>query len=498
MPGNSASSNLDYFVLAGVVLACTAVFIIDIQLPLGVGGGIPYELFVMASYWTQKRRYTVATGVLATLLIVVGFFFSMPSGYVAMSIANRFMSIFVIWGSVWFVINYKKSLNYIKKNEKRMSALFEAATEGIIISDFEGNIVTVNHMIEEMFGYGREELKGEKIERLVPVRYKSEHKQFRQTYYDAPVPRPMGQGRDLYGLRSDGEEFPVEISLNFFETDEGRFVISYVIDITQRKKAEGKLLKAHRELKQKALELKQSNDELEQFAYVASHDLQEPLRMVASYTQLLARRYQDKLDEDAHDFIRYAVEGAQRMQDLLNDLLQFSRVGTRANPFEPVELEEVVQGAIKNLERYIEENGAEVSVLSSLPEVAADKHQLIQLFQNLIQNGIKFNNDERPKITIEAREQQDHWQFSILDNGPGIAEKHQEKIFVIFQRLQKREVHDGSGIGLAICKKIVERHGGNIWVDSEPGQGAAFCFTIAKNLEFVQQKQMQDSIEIKY
>ena len=495
MTRNSAPFNYNRALLAGVVVASAGVFILDLQFPLGIAGGIPYALLVMATYWIKQRRYTVAAGLLSTIFIVVGFFFSEPSGYVLISTINRVMATFVIWGSVWFVIKYKNSLNEIKKSENRMSALFEAATEGIIISDLNGEIVTVNKKAEELFGYHRDELIGEKVEVLVPPQYKSRHKHLRYGYYDDPEPRPMGQGRDLYAVRKDGEEFPVEISLNHFENEEGRFVISYVTDITQRKEVEDNLLKAHRELKQKAVELKQSNDELEQFAYVASHDLQEPLRMVASYTQLLARRYRDKLDEDANDFIEYAVDGAKRMQKLLNDLLHFSRVGTRAKSFRKMDINRVVKDALKNLEKYIEEHDAEIIIESPLPDLSVDKSQLTQLLQNLIQNAIKFKKNGRPEVKIAARELDDFWQFSITDNGMGIDEKHREKIFVIFQRLHGRDSYNGSGIGLAICKKIVKRHGGEIWVDSEPGKGSTFYFTIAKELESAQKVHDGDLIE---
>lgn len=483
MSDNTRFLNFNRLLLIIVILASAVVFFIDIQLPLGVSGGIPYELFVMATYWTKRKRYTVGAGILATILIVVGFILSEFSGFILMSVANRVMSIIVIWASVWFVNNYKTSLGEIQKSEKRISALFEAATEGIIISDMDGKIVMVNKKAEKLFGYSRKELIGQQIEVLIPERFKTRHQHHRRQYYDHPEPRPMGQGLNLHALPKDGQKFPVEISLNYFETDEGKFVISYIVDISQRKIAENKLIKAHKELKQKAIELKQSNEELEQFAYVASHDLQEPLRMVASYTQLLARRYKDKLDEDANDFINYAVDGAERMQQLLNDLLQFSRVGTRAKPFKKIETKQAIADALQNLERLIEENEAKITIASELPTLSVDKLQLTQLFQNLIHNAIKFKGEDRPKIRIGATEHKKSWEFSVSDNGMGIDPKYQDRIFVIFQRLHNREAYDGSGIGLAICKKIVERHGGKIWIDSTPGKGTTIYFTIAKGLE---------------
>ncbi|TAN38956.1 MAG: sensor histidine kinase [Nitrospirae bacterium] len=232
-------------------------------------------------------------------------------------------------------------------------------------------------------------------------------------------------------------------------------------------------------LKSTIAELQRSNTELEQFAYVASHDLQEPLRMVASYTQLLAERYENQLDDKAKKFIRYAVDGAVRMQLLINDLLAYSRIGTRGKPMEPVEVSAVLGEAVANLSVQISEAKA-VITNDELPKLQADASQLVQLFQNLIGNAVKFRGAEPAHIHVSARDKGREWFFSIRDNGIGIDPQYADKVFVIFQRLHTKEEYPGSGIGLAICKKIVERHGGRIWFESEPGKGTIFNFTIAK------------------
>lgn len=224
-------------------------------------------------------------------------------------------------------------------------------------------------------------------------------------------------------------------------------------------------------------ELVRSNAELQQFAYIASHDLQEPLRMVTSYLQLLERRYKGKLDADADDFIHYAVDGAMRMRTLINDLLSYSRIGTRGQSFELTNCTEAVSCAIANLEVAIAERSA-IITCQDLPTVQADPTQLTQLFQNLISNAIKFGHESAPQIGIHASRQEQAWLFSVQDNGIGIDPQYAERIFVIFQRLHNRIDYSGTGIGLAICKKIVERHGGRIWVQSEVGQGATFYFTL--------------------
>jgi PAS domain S-box-containing protein len=244
-------------------------------------------------------------------------------------------------------------------------------------------------------------------------------------------------------------------------------------DITERKKAE-------EILKLKLEELRRSNEELEQFAYVSSHDLQEPLRMISSYLQLLQRRYQGKIDDKADKYIYYAVDGAARMQNLINDLLEFSRVTTRAGEPESTDSEFVLNQVLSNLDLYIKENRATVSY-GHLPEVMADYTQLAQVFQNLIINGIKFHSEEAPQICISAEKKASEWVFSVQDNGIGIDTQYSEKIFEVFKRLHNKEAYPGTGIGLAVCKKIVERHCGSIWVESELGKGSTFYFTLPFN-----------------
>jgi signal transduction histidine kinase len=241
-------------------------------------------------------------------------------------------------------------------------------------------------------------------------------------------------------------------------------------EINHRERAESALLKSNQELAR-------SNAELEQFAYVASHDLQAPLATIASYAQLLEKRYKDQLDSQAHKFIGNIVQGCTRMQTLIDDLLEYSRVGRSQKPFQPIDCNQVIEQAIANLQGVISDTQA-VITYNELPIVTGDISQLIQLFQNLIGNAIKYRKSKSPAVCIAVCKQENNWLFSVSDNGIGIAAQHQERIFQIFQRLHTQKEYSGTGIGLAICQKIVERHGGSIWVESEPGQGSIFHFTI--------------------
>lgn len=242
-------------------------------------------------------------------------------------------------------------------------------------------------------------------------------------------------------------------------------------EIAQRKKIE-------LELKQVMEALKNSNLELEQFAYIASHDLQEPLRMIASFLGLLSNRYKDKLDSNAFEFIDFAIDGARRMQKMIQDLLEYSRIQTQGKKLKKVNTSQVLSQVMLNMQTYITEKGA-IIINDNLPDVKGDESQLVRLFQNLISNAIKFCNDKTPQIFITAKMQNDEWLFSVKDNGIGIDPEYQEKVFLIFQRLHTREEYDGTGIGLAVCKRIVERHNGKIWFESEPGAGTTIFFTLA-------------------
>jgi PAS domain S-box-containing protein len=357
-----------------------------------------------------------------------------------------------------------------KLAEERFRLVVEASPSGMIMTNPDGRIVLVNAETERLFGYPREELIGKPIEMLVPPRIRSEHVRFRDAFHARPEARSMGIGRDLHIVRKDGTELPVEIGLNPIRTHEGMMVLSAIIDISERKRAIQALAK-------RSDELQRSNDDLEQFAYVASHDLQEPLRMVASYTELLSEHLTGRLDEKAEKYIHYAVDGAKRMQQLVKDLLAYSRAGTQDRTLRPIKSEIVVKNVLASLKVAIEESRAEI-ICDNLPIVHADAVQLGQVFQNLVGNALKFHDERPPHVRIGAVRDNGEWVFSVKDDGIGIDREYAERVFQMFQRLHERGRYGGSGIGLAIAKKIVERHGGRIWFESELEKGATFYFTM--------------------
>jgi len=362
---------------------------------------------------------------------------------------------------------------HLAQMERRYRGLLEAAPDAMVVVNQSGEIVLLNVQAEKQFGYRRDELLGQVVKSIIPEGFAERLISDALRSTEDALAQRIGTGIELMGRRKDGSEFPIELMLSPLASDDGILVTTAIRDITKRKEAEEQLM-------QKVNELYRSNEELGQFAYVASHDLQEPLRMVASYTQLLSRRYKGQLDSDADEFINFAVDGANRMQRLIQDLLMYSRVGTKGKQLLDTSSEGALDQAILNLRGAITESGALVTH-DPLPTIMADETQLVQLFQNLLGNAIKYQNSGIPRVHVSAlKNSGKKWLFSVKDNGLGIDEQYFERIFGMFQRLHKREEFAGTGIGLAICKKIVERHGGNISVESQLGQGSTFHFALTE------------------
>ncbi len=353
-----------------------------------------------------------------------------------------------------------------RKAEDRFRLLADHAPVGIYIAQ-DRKFVYVNPQFSRFTGYTEDELIGMDPSSLVVP---EDRVQVRENAVRAlKAGRPFDYEYRIHNKA--GETRWIMESVVSIDYHGKRASLGNYVDITERKRAE-------EAQKHTLADLERSNEELAQFAYVASHDLQEPLRMVASFTQLLSRRYKGQLDEDADEFIRFAVDGVTRMQNLINDLLAYSRVGTRGGAMELTEADHILDRVCADLAATIEESGAVVN-RGELPSVWVDPTQFGQLIQNLVANAIKYRTPGRaPEVTVSAVHEAGAWRFTVKDNGIGIAPDYFERIFIIFQRLHGKEDYEGTGIGLAICKKIVERHAGHIWVESEPHAGSAFHFTI--------------------
>jgi PAS domain S-box-containing protein len=353
---------------------------------------------------------------------------------------------------------------------RRLAAIVDSASDAIIGKDLEGVITSWNRAAERLYGWTTEEVVGGFIGIIVPEARREELGRIM-----AAVRRGERlENFETLRVRKDGSTVEVSLTISPIADGRGRLVGASTIarDITERNEAE-------RELRRSAAELARSNRDLQQFAYVASHDLKEPLRMVTSYLQLLEERYGDRLDAEGKEFCGFAVNGARRMHSLINDLLEYSRVDTQERELKPTESQTVFDHALQNLKTAVEESGAVVTH-GDLPRVRADSSQLAQLLQNLIGNAIKFRGEEAPRIHVMAEAQDAWWRFSVADNGIGIDPRYHHRIFQIFQRLHGGRTYPGTGVGLAICQKIVERHGGSIWVESAPGRGSTFFFTLPR------------------
>ncbi|WP_266205963.1 PAS domain-containing sensor histidine kinase [Pontibacter kalidii] len=389
----------------------------------------------------------------------------------------------IFTGIVHDITDLKKTEERLRESESRINSIIQTAVDGIITIDTRGVIEMVNPAAARLFQYEERELIGQKINMLMPEPDRSLHDNYMQHYHETGEKRIIGIGREVSGLKKNGMVFPLYLSISEVYLTDRKVYTGFIHDITQQKLSEERL-------RRYAAELERSNRELQDFAYVSSHDLQEPLRKIQAFGDRLKTKEYEKLSDQGKDYVDRMLNAASRMQNLINDLLDFSRVTSKTKPYVMVDLEKVLEEVLSDLEIMIEKTGAKITHMH-LPSIEGDPTQMRQLFQNLVSNAIKFRKEGvTPEINITARELQpkahltstpgdELVEIRIQDNGIGFDEKYLDRIFNIFQRLEGQK-YEGSGIGLAICRKIAVRHGGDITARSQAGVGTTFIITLAK------------------
>jgi PAS domain S-box-containing protein len=371
-----------------------------------------------------------------------------------------------------------------KRAEERFRRALESAPSAMVMIDRDGKIVLVNSMTEKLFGYPRDEMLGQPVEMLVPERFRAKHPEYRTSFFADPVARPMGGERDLLGRRKDGSEFPVEIGLNPIQSAEGTFVLSAVVDISERKRSEESIRQAHEELEARVeartTELAAANKELEAFSYSVSHDLRAPLRAIDGFSRILLAEFGQGLPAQAREYLQDVRANAQKMGRLVDDLLAFSRLSRQPLKKQPVRVDRLVDQCLQELSA--EQAGRKVDVrVGGLPECDGDPSLLKQVWTNLLSNALKYTN-KRESAVIEVGGHNggsnSERTYFVKDNGVGFDMRYAHKLFGVFQRLHRSEDYDGTGVGLAIVQRIIHRHGGRIWAEAQPDHGATFYFTM--------------------
>lgn len=476
-------------IYATIIIYTLCIFAIDLTLKLGIAAGVPYLFSVWIAYRAPRTSTIWITALACSALTIIGAFLPLASdNFSAVVVINRMLALFAIWITAILCRQVRITRDALTKREQQVRQIIESAPTAMLMTDTDGKIVLTNAQTLRLFGYENGDLIGRSVDILVPESVRLKHPFLRTEYISNPTSRHLGVGRDLHGLRKDGREVAVEIGLTPIIDHDRLYILSAISDLSARKALEDALRTMNddleREVGQRTEELVSANEalvrsniELQQFAYIASHDLQTPLRGISGFVQLLQREYTDKLDQQAHEWIHRTVENTQRMHTLINDLLAYSRVDSRARPFEPVDLNKIVEETVRMLEPDLKDPVNTVAH-DLLPTVMGEPSQLVQLFENLIGNGIKYNINAQPHVHISVVQDSKNWVISVQDNGIGIDPKQHERIFEIFKRLHTTQTYPGTGIGLAVCRRVVHRHGGKIWLTSEPGQGTTFFFSI--------------------
>ncbi len=471
---------------------CFTGLIVDLYTPLGVANGILYVPLVLTALWFGNRNAPLFFAFVCTVLILLGFFAVdlAPDDYWREA-ANRSITTATLWLVAIFVFYFMRNSQHLETERIRFSALVRNTPDAVITIDEIGQIRSFNPAAESMFGYTPQEAIGNNIKMLMPEPYHSEHDGYLGNYRRTGEERIIGTTRMVSGRRKSGVVFPLDLSISAVVTDAGKTFVGIVRDISERVRQEERVKTTLSQLEEYTADLERSNHDLDEFAYIASHDLKEPLRGLHNHSRFLLEDYEDKLDEDGVRRLNRLVRLSQRMEKLVNDLLYFSRIGRQQLAVKRTDIGAVVRDVVSTMELMLEERNAKVVTDGVLPEVVCDAPRLTEVFRNLVTNAIKYNDKPVPLVSIGYLERyigKDGTMarnvFYVKDNGKGIPQEFYEDIFRIFKRLEKsQDSDDGTGAGLTFVRKIIGRHNGEIWLESEVGVGTTFYFTLGRKRE---------------
>lgn len=488
------------------LIAILIIFVIDLQFPLGVAAAIPYLLVIFLLRHTDRLQDFFLFAAISSLLTVLGFFFSPPGGEFPKVIANRVLAIVIIWTvayAFWSARNAEMSRQGLLA---RFQNALESSPIANVMIDEEGNIILVNKETEQLFGYDRSEMLDQPVEILLPERFRSQHPELRLAFLRSPTPRRMGEGRDLFALRKDGSEFPVEIGINPVPTTDETLVLSAIIDLTERKKQTKALEQLNarleslvdertQELEKSNIDLANRNEEVQTFVYGVSHDIRSPLVNIDGFTKELellmndltgllqvspiSERNQQKalkiVETDLSESVHYIHEGVVRLSSITDALLRLSRAGQVEYRNETVRMSAIIQRIVNGLRARMRDKNVSIEV-SDLPDVQGDPFAIEQVFTNLMENAVKYLDPSRPgqiQVDCDTPEEDKMVIFRVKDNGLGIPDKDKSKVFQPLKRFHT-DAAPGDGVGLSIVLRIIKRHQGEVTLESEEGVGTTF------------------------
>ncbi|WHO72908.1 PAS domain S-box protein [Rhizobium sp. BT03] len=471
---------------------CFTGLLVDLYTPLGVANGILYVPLVLTALWFGNRNAPLFFAFACTVLLMLGFFaVRHDEAAFWQEIANRTITAATLWLIAILVFYFMRNNHNLETERVRFGALVRGTPDAVIVIDESGTIRSFNPAAESMFGYSLQETIGRNIKMLMPEPYHSEHDGYLAHYRKTGEERIIGTTRMVSGRRKNGIVFPIDVSISAVSTGDAKIFVGIVRDISERARQEERMKTTLAQLEAYTAELERSNHDLDEFAYIASHDLKEPLRGLHNHSRFLLEDYEDKLDDDGVRRLNRLVRLSQRMEKLVNDLLYFSRLGRQQLAVKRSDIGLIVKDVVATMELLLEERHAKVIIDGQLPDVVCDAPRLTEVFRNLITNAIKYNDKPAPLVSIGYLERyvgQDGTVarnvFFVRDNGKGIPQEFHEDIFRIFKRLEKsQDSDDGTGAGLTFVRKIIARHNGDIWLESEVGTGTTFYFTLGKKRE---------------